>query len=150
VLASSLCPQVDNLNPEYLEKALENVMDQVMGALWGLLKPSTTMRPHAIAAMQLLGKLGELELMCATVLPALALVCRLHGTCRRMRACIQHPAPESSIFYPLGLSLRLAGLVWLLHPPIWPLACHVSTELLLAVCFPVGCCCRWAQPQVHA
>lgn len=50
---------VDNLNPEYLEKALANVMQDVMGALWGLLKPSTTMRPHAVAAMQLLGKLGE-------------------------------------------------------------------------------------------
>jgi hypothetical protein len=51
---------VDNLNPEYLEKALANVMSQVMGALWGLLKPSTTMRPHAVTAMQLLGKLGKL------------------------------------------------------------------------------------------
>jgi streptolysin S family bacteriocin protoxin len=50
---------VDNLNPEYLEKALANVMAQVMGALWGLLKPSTTMRPHAVTAMQLLGKLGK-------------------------------------------------------------------------------------------
>lgn len=50
---------VDSLNPEYLENALADVVHDVMGALWGLLKPSHPMRGHAMAAMQLLGKLGE-------------------------------------------------------------------------------------------
>lgn len=54
---------VDSLNPEYLENALSDVVHDVMGALWALLKPSHSMRPHALAAMQLVGKLGKLSLV---------------------------------------------------------------------------------------
>jgi transformation/transcription domain-associated protein len=50
---------VDSLNPEYLENALADVVGDIMGALWGLLRPSQPLRSHAMAAMQLLGKLGE-------------------------------------------------------------------------------------------
>jgi hypothetical protein len=75
---------VDNLNPEYLEKALANVMGQVMGALWGLLKPNTTMRLHAIAAMQLLGKLGEASCW--------GLGCM--GTARRRGSQVRRAAPS--------------------------------------------------------
>eukprot|EP00879_Flechtneria_rotunda_P005042 GHRR01005319.1.p1 GENE.GHRR01005319.1~~GHRR01005319.1.p1 ORF type:complete len:3477 (+),score=1416.33 GHRR01005319.1:1112-11542(+) len=49
---------VDSLNPEYLEKALGTSVNDVMAALWSLLKPNHSLRPHALAAMQLLGKLG--------------------------------------------------------------------------------------------
>lgn len=34
------------------------MLGDVMDALWGLLRATMVMRPHAIAAMQLLGKLG--------------------------------------------------------------------------------------------
>jgi transformation/transcription domain-associated protein len=53
---------VDSLNPEYLENALADVVGDIMGALWGLLRPSQPLRSHAMAAMQLLGKLGERRL----------------------------------------------------------------------------------------
>jgi hypothetical protein len=82
---------VDNLNPEYLEKALANVMGQVMGALWGLLKPNTTMRPHAIAAMQLLGKLGEYSC------PARG--CRVYEKARRRAGQVRHAAPSCGELY---------------------------------------------------
>ncbi|WIA37453.1 hypothetical protein OEZ86_014371 [Tetradesmus obliquus] len=49
---------VDSLNPEYLENALADVVGDIMGALWALLRPSQPLRSHAMAAMQLLGKLG--------------------------------------------------------------------------------------------
>lgn len=50
---------MDSLNPEYLENALADVVGDIMGALWALLRPSQPLRSHAMAAMQLLGKLGE-------------------------------------------------------------------------------------------
>jgi hypothetical protein len=50
---------VDNLNPEYLEKALADVVEDVMSGLWALLRPSHASRQHALTAMTLLGKLGE-------------------------------------------------------------------------------------------
>jgi hypothetical protein len=61
VCNTTLCGQVwvDSLNPEYLEKALADVVHDIMSALWALLKPSNPLKPHAMAAMQLLGKLGE-------------------------------------------------------------------------------------------
>lgn len=59
---------LDSLNPEYLEHALGHTATDVMAALWALLRPAHTQRPHALAAMQLLGKLGARRM-------AIGLVC---------------------------------------------------------------------------
>ena len=50
---------VDSLNPEFLEPAMADVVSEVMPALWALLRPSGyPMKPPALVAMTLLGKLG--------------------------------------------------------------------------------------------
>lgn len=36
---------VDNLNPEYLEPAMSEVVQDLMTALWALLKPSNQLAP---------------------------------------------------------------------------------------------------------
>ena len=50
---------VDSLNPEFLEPAMADVVHEVMPALWAMLKPVGLAKSPAVAAMQLLGKLGE-------------------------------------------------------------------------------------------
>jgi hypothetical protein len=92
---------VDNLNPEYLEKALSDVMQDVMAALWALLRPSQPVRPHAMAAMTLLGKLGARGgrmrvrgcCTCAVCVPCVPVgAARTHmcmHTHMRMHTCLQ-------------------------------------------------------------